>query len=124
MAKKNKAYEIYGDLLYKHRPTIKTLLLDFLYYKFLENRKVKKTVYRESDNFPQLQEVKYATRSIAIVDKDGVVVEILKINELAADFLLNKDNLFIEFDPSTQLVHRGQEYRNNQFIERLKNEED
>lgn len=122
MAKKNKTYEIYGDLLYKHRPTIKTLLIDFLYYKFLENRKVKKTVYRESDGFPQLQERKYATRSIAIVDSNNIVVEILKINELAADFLLNKENMFIEFDPTSQIVHRGQEYKDNNFVERLENE--
>lgn len=123
MRKKEKAYRIYGDLIYKHRPTIRSMIIELLYAKIMEKKKEKRVVYRPGQSFEGLKEQQYKTRSIAVISKDNEVVEILKINELAADFLLNKENSLIEFNPELTLVRRGLVYNGENFEEPI-NEED
>jgi len=122
MRKKEKAYRIYGDLIHKHRPSIRSMIIELLYTKIMEKKMEKKVVYRPGSSFEALKEQQYKTRSIAVVSSDGVVVEILKINELAADFVLNPENKFVEFDPEHVLVKRGLVYDGEGFKE-FKNEE-
>lgn len=122
MRKKNKAYRIYGDLIYKHRPTIRSMIIELLYSKIMEKKIEKKVVYRPGQTFESLKEQQYKTRSIAVVSSEGIVVEILKINELAADFLLNKDNSLIEFNPEEILVKRGLVYNGEGFEEKINEE--
>lgn len=117
MRKREKAYRIYGDLIYKHRPSIRSMIIELLYTKIMDKKMEKKVVYRPGSSFEALKEQQYKTRSIAIVSKDNVVVEILKINELAADFLLNPENKFVEFNPEEVLVKRGLEYNGEGFKE-------
>lgn len=122
MAKREKAYRIYGDLIYKHRPSIRAMLIELLYTKLMERKKEKRIVYRPGMEFEQMREQQYKTRSIAVISKDAKVVEILKINELAADFLLNPENKLIEFNPETTLVKRGLLYDGENFNEVLNEE--
>lgn len=123
MRKKEKAYRIYGDLIYKHRPTIRSMIIELLYNKIMQNKMEKKIVYRPGQSFEALREQQYKTRSIAVVSNENIVVEILKINELAADFLLNKENYLVEFNPEEILVRRGLTYNGENFEEVI-NEED
>jgi hypothetical protein len=122
MAKKDKSYRIYGDLIHKHRPSIRSMIIELLYTKIMEKKMEKKIVYRPGSSFDALKEQQYKTRSIAVISNDGIVVEILKINELAADFLLNPENKFIEFNPEETLVKRGLVYNENMFKESIHEE--
>jgi hypothetical protein len=98
------------------------MLIELLYTKLMERKKEKRIVYRPGMEFEQMREQQYKTRSIAVISKDAKVVEILKINELAADFLLNPENKLIEFNPETTLVKRGLLYDGENFNEVLNEE--
>jgi hypothetical protein len=125
MGKKNKPYQIYGDLIYKHRPTIRTMIIDILYEKFIANKKQKASVYRDQQVFPpfEKQQPLQSGKFIAIISSDNTVVEILKLNEKAADILLDSSNYLILFNPEVDMVKRGTIYKDNVFVNEDENEE-
>lgn len=126
MRKKNKAYQIYGDLIFKHRPTIKTMIIDILYEKFIASKREKQSVYRQNSQFPPFQQEtpKQGFKFIAIINKDNnSVVEIIKVNEKAAEHILNESNILLAFNPEEQKVKRGSVYQNGNFVDGEVNEE-
>jgi hypothetical protein len=123
--KKNKSKkEIYENLLAEHRPTIKGFLIEILKTKLFNLQKTKQSPIvpgavwvPEEDRLKDL-ELKY----IAIVNKDSIVVEMIRINEETASYLLDSKTKLIMFDPKAQIVKRGMWYTKGKFSKEGKND--
>lgn len=113
-----KDYEIYGDMLMEYKPSIRSLIFNLLYSKFMEKRKVKEDFYIADAKF-RLPETysPYNDLSYIAIIKNEKVIEVIRVNKQTADFLLGKKNKLVQFDPETTVVKRGMDYRNNSFIQ-------
>jgi hypothetical protein len=111
-----KEYKIYGDLLFQHKPTIRSLILHILYNKFINSERAKLPVYRENAMFidPDKKSDEIVTKYIALV-LEGTVKELIRLNEDSANILLSKKTKLIEFDPEKQKVTKGMVYKNGIF---------
>lgn len=118
-----KEYKVYGDLLFQHKPTIKSLLLHILYNNFINRERAKLPVYREKANFvdPNKQFEQIDTEYIALVS-EGVVVELIRLNKNTANIILSKKTKLIAFDPKEQTVKKGMQYKDAKFLGESKNE--
>lgn len=105
-------HKIYGDELFQHKPTIRALVWHYFYNKFINLERHKKSIYRENAQFidPELSLKNLKTKTLAVI-KDGKVVEILRMQEDAANHLLSCDGLS-EFDPQKTIVRIGMELEN------------
>lgn len=119
-----KEYKIYGDALFEHKPTIRSLILHIFYNKFINNERAKVSVYRENASFqdPNKLPDNIETKNIAIV-VDGTVKELIRLQKNAADIMLTKGAKFIEFDPEEIQIKKGTSYKNSKFIVEENNEE-
>jgi hypothetical protein len=124
MKKKKSKKEIYENLLAEHRPTIRGLVLEILKTKLLNLQKTKELATKpgavwvpEEDRLKNL-ELKY----IAIINKDSVVVEMIRINEETASYLLESKTRLVMFDPKTQIVKKGMWYTKGKFSTKDKND--
>jgi hypothetical protein len=120
-----KEYKIYGDALFEHKPTVRSLILHIFYNKFINKERSKVSVYREKASFQDPEKLLEGieTKHIAIV-LDGKVKELIRLQSHAADILLSKGVKLIEFDPAKVKVKKGTEYKNSKFAVEDKNEED
>ena len=123
LSKKEK--KIYGDAIKDFRPTIKTLIVQILEQKLFNLRRKKQSIYNEGAVFrPETDRLKFMPlRYIALVN-DGVVVEMIRVNEEAAEILLSKKTKMIEFDPKETIVKKGMSYSNKKFTEEVKNDKE
>jgi hypothetical protein len=119
-----KEYKIYGDLLFQHKPTIRSLILHILYSNFIKKERAKLPVYRENASFqdPSKNLDKIPTKYIAMV-VDGKVKELIRLHENAASILMSKKTKLVEFDPQETQVKKDMEYENGKFLVENKNEE-
>jgi hypothetical protein len=112
-----KEYKIYGDLLFQHKPTIRTLILHMFYSRFIKKERAKLPVYRENAEFkdpefiPENIQIKY----IALVS-DGEVKELIRLQKYVADIMLSKKTKLVEFDPEQSQVKKGTKYKDGQFL--------
>jgi hypothetical protein len=85
-----KEYKIYGDLLFEHKPTIRSLLLHVLYNNFIKRERAKLPVYRENASFqdPSRNLDSIPTKYVAMVS-EGKVEELIRLHENAATILLS-----------------------------------
>jgi hypothetical protein len=120
---KSKSRAMYGDLVNEFRPTIKSLIFNILYAKFLELKKAKEPFQQENarfqlpaDSSPYL-DIKY----LAVV-KRGKVVEMIRVNEETAKLLEGGSVKFVPFDPQSIKVKKGMTFKDNEFGE-VDNEE-
>lgn len=113
-----KEYKIYGDSLFEHKPTIRSLVLHIFYKKFIESERAKVSVYRENASFTDPNKLLEGieTKHIAIVI-DGKVKELIRLQSHAADILLSKKAKLVEFDPEKVQVKKGSEYKDSKFVE-------
>jgi hypothetical protein len=113
-----KEYKIYGDMLFQHKPTIRSLLLYMFYSKFIKRERTKLPVYREDAEFKDPDKILEGieTKYIALVS-EGNVKELIRLQKFAADILLDKKTKLIEFDPQKTMVKKGMVYKNNKFVE-------
>lgn len=120
-----KEYKIYGDALFEHKPTIRSLILHIFYNKFIHKERAKVSVYRENAHFQDPNKILdgIQTKHVAIVI-DGKVKELIRLQSNAADILLTKGAKFIEFDPEKIQVKKGTEYKNSKFVVEEKVEKD
>lgn len=113
-----KELRLYGDLIYQHKPTIKTVIWQILIDYFAKKNRHRRSQY--VDNTP-LEEIVRENKEptmmthFAII-KNNVVEEIIVVNPLIAETLKSKRIKFIEFDPKLNQVARGMEFLNNEFI--------
>lgn len=119
-----KEYKIYGDLLFEHKPTIRSLILHILYNKFINKERAKLSVYRENAQFVDPNkdldglEIKY----IALVS-DGTVKELIRLQKNTADILLSKKTKLVEYDPESVIVKKGMKHKDGKFTQEDNNEE-
>lgn len=120
-----KEYKIYGDALFEHKPTIRSLILHIFYNKFINKERAKVSVYRENASFQDPEKLLQGmqTKHVAIV-LDGKVKELIRLQSNAADILMTKGAKFIEFDPEKVRVKKGTEYKNSKFVEENIDEKD
>ena len=118
--------EIYENLLKEHRPTIKSFLLEILRVKLFNLQKGKQPVIPEGAIWtPEEDRLKHLPlQYIALVDKAGVVLELIRINEETAAQLLSKDVKLVAFNPKTQLVKKGMWYNKRKFYPKVQNEKE
>jgi hypothetical protein len=124
MKKKKSKKEIYENLLAEHRPTIRGFVLEILKTKLLNLQKTKESAtvsgavwIPEEDRLKNL-ELKY----IAIINKDNVVVEMIRINEETASYLLDSKTKLVTFDPKAQTIKKGMWYTKGKFNAEGKND--
>lgn len=118
-----KELRLYGDLIYQHKPTIRTVLWKILLDYFAKKNRHRKSVYRTEEPLEQIvrQDIPVPEMSHFAIIKDGIVEEIIVVNPIIADLLKYKRLKFIKFSPSEELVQRGMQYKDNQFIEEESN---
>jgi hypothetical protein len=124
MKRKRSKKEIYAELLGEHRPTIRSYIFEILKIKLFNLQKGKEpmmptraTWVPEEDRLKDLP-LKY----IALVNKQGVVLEMIRINEETAGQMLNKSVKLIPFDPKAQIVKKGMWYNKEKFYSKDPNE--
>ena len=124
MRKKSKR-EVYEDLLAQYRPTIRSLILEILRIKLFHLQKGKQPVIPPGAMWvPEEDRLKHLPlKYIALVDRDGIVVEVIRINEESADQLLSKSVKLIHFDPKSEIVKKGMWYNKKKFYPKGPHEE-
>jgi hypothetical protein len=124
MRKKTKR-QIYAELLNEHRPTVRSFLLEILRIKLFKLQKGKQPVIPEGATWtPEEDRLKdLPLQYIALVNKEKIVVELIRINEETAAQLLNKDTKLVPFNPKAELVKKGMWYNKDKFHLGVQNEE-
>lgn len=114
---------MYGDLVNEFRPTIKSLIFNILYAKFLELRRAKEPFQPENVRFQLPTEaLPYTDIKYLAVVKRNKVVEMIRVNEETANLLSSGGTKFIPFDPQEIKVKKGMAFKDNKF-EVIENEE-
>jgi hypothetical protein len=123
--KKNKR-QIYEDLLKDYRPTIRSFILEILKIKLFNLQRGKQPVIREGAVWtPESDRIKnLPLKYIALVNKEGLVVELIRINEETAEQILNKDVKMIPFDPKSEMVKKGMWYNKRKFYKKRPDEKE
>jgi hypothetical protein len=123
LTKKEK--RVYGDVIKDFRPTIRTLIVQILEQKLFNLRRKKQSIYNEGAIFrPETDRLKdMPLRYIALVN-EGTVMEMIRVNEEAAEILLSKKTKMIEFDPKKTIVKKGMNYSNRKFAEKVENDKE
>jgi hypothetical protein len=125
MRKKTKK-EIYEGLLSEHRPTIRSFLLEILMIKLFNLQKGKQPVIPEGAKWsPEEDRLKdLPLQYIALINKENIVVELIRINEETAAQILSKDVKMVSFNPKTQIVKKGMWYNKRKFYSEVQNEKE
>lgn len=120
-----KEYKIYGDLLFHHKPTIKTMIMHMLYSRFVKKERAKIPVYRENAEFKDLDAIpeNIKIKYIAIVS-NGEVKELIRLQKYVGDLLLSNKTKLVEFDPEKDHVKKGTLYKDGVFTNGENNEKD
>lgn len=102
-----KQQQIYGSELFQHKPTLRFLIWHYFYNKFINLERHKQSIYRQDAKFidPEMILADINTKFLAVI-KDDEVVEILRMQESAANKLIDSDKL-LEFDPSKKIIKIG-----------------
>jgi hypothetical protein len=114
---KSKGRMLYGDLLGEFRPTIKSLIFNILYAKFLQTGRAKEPFQPEGAKFRLPEEsTPYANLEYLAVVKGGKVVEMIRVNEETSNILTSRGVKFIPFDPKDIKVKKGMKFVDGTFI--------
>jgi hypothetical protein len=125
MRKKTKK-EIYENLLNEHRPTIKSFLLEILRVKLFNLQRGKEPVIPEGATWT-LEDDRLKglpLQYIALINKEGIVLELIRINKETADQILSKNVKLVPYDPKAQLVKKGMWYNKRKFYPKVQNEKE
>lgn len=118
--------QIYENLLSEHRPTIKSFLLEILRIKLFNLQKGKQPVIPEGATWT-LEDDRLKNlplQYIALINKEGIVVELIRINKETADQILSKNIKLVPYNPQTQLVKKGMWYNKTKFYPKVQNEKE
>jgi hypothetical protein len=118
--------QIYAELLSEHRPTIRSFLLEILRVKLFNLQKGKQPVIPDgamwSPEEDRLRDL--PLQYIALINKENIVVELIRINEETAAQILSKDVKMVSFNPKTQIVKKGMWYNKRKFYSEVQNEKE
>jgi hypothetical protein len=126
MARKKSKKEIYENLLGEYRPTIRSFILEILRLKLFKLQNAKEpTIPAGAKWVPEEDRLKeLPLKYIAMVNKSGLVIELIRINEETASELIKKQTRLIPFDPKSELVKKGMWYNNKKFYSKDPNEKE
>jgi len=114
---RSKNRRLYGDLLNEFRPTLRSLIFNILYAKFLELKRTKEPFQPEDAKFRLPEEFTpyYDLEYLAVV-KSGKVVEMIRINKETAEIIQSRGVKFIPFNPKEIKVKKGMKFVEGNFI--------
>jgi hypothetical protein len=118
--------QIYENLLSEHRPTIKSFLLEILRIKLFNLQKGKQPVIPEGATWT-LEDDRLKSlplQYIALINKQGIVIELIRINKETADQILSKDIKLVPYNPQAELVKKGMWYNKRKFYPKVQNEKE
>jgi hypothetical protein len=118
--------QIYENLLSEHRPTIKSFLLEILRIKLFNLQKGKQPVIPEGATWT-LEDDRLKNlplQYIALINKEGIVIELIRINKETADQILSKDIKLVPYNPQIELVKKGMWYNKRKFYPKVQNEKE
>lgn len=102
-----KQVETFGDSL-MFKPTLRTLLYQYLEQKLFNSRRAKRTVYKEGALFfPEEDRLKHLPLIYIALVSNNKVEEMIRLNEETANIILSKKTKLVQFDPSTTIVRKG-----------------
>lgn len=111
-----KELEVYGNHILDYKPTIRSLVYQILQEKLFRIKRSKLSAYQEHARFrPEEDRLKHLPLSYIAVVQDGVVKEMLRINEETAGMILSDESVLVEFDPRKMVVQKGMAYVNGKF---------
>ena len=124
MERKKSKKQIYAELLGQHRPTIRSYIFEILKIKLFNLQKGKNPIMPTNATWvPEEDRLKdLPLKYIALVNKQGLVIEMIRINEETADHILNKNVKLVAFDPQAQIVKKGMWYNKEKFYAKDPNE--
>lgn len=115
--------QLYGDLIYQYRPTIRTLIANFLMQKLKKDSKFRKPVdignkklediLAESKEAEAVQQVMPNYFALVV---DDTVEELIVVNDYIASLLSNENAQIVPFDYSETPVSIGDKYIDNAFV--------
>ena len=114
-----KELDIYGDLVYQHKPSIRKLLLGILQEKFFKLKRAKESFYVDEAIFVPKEDIlaQLPLKYLAILSNNEVV-EMIRLNDDTAKLMLSKKTKLVEFDPTTTIVKKGMVYSDKNFVEK------
>ena len=120
---RSKKKRLYGDLLNEFRPTIRSLIFNILYAKFMEIGRAKRPFQPEDAKFKlPVDSIPYQNLKYLAVVKSNKVVEMIRVNEEVANILQGKGIKFIHFDPQDIKVQKGMKFVDGKFEEDVNEE--
>lgn len=117
MARK-KDIALYGDLIYQHRLSLKTVIKQLVLDYFNKKRGVKESIYDESKSFsPPRDHLRELPLTYMAVVNNKKVLEMIRVDENTAMAMQKKGSKLITFDPKQVSVKKGMSYIDEKFIE-------
>lgn len=117
MARK-KDIALYGDLIYQHRISLKTVIKQLVLDYFNSKRGVKDTIYDENKSFsPPRDHLRELPLTYMAVVNNKKVLEMIRVDENTATAMQKKGSKLITFDPKEVAVKKGMSYIDEKFIE-------
>ena len=111
-----KELEVYGNHIFDYKPTIGSLLSQILQEKLFRIKRSKLSAYQEHERFrPEEDRLKGLPLTYIAVVQDGIVKEMLRINEETAAIILSDESSLVEFDPRKMVVQKGMTYIDGKF---------
>lgn len=112
-----KSRMMYGSLVDEFKPSIKSLLFNILYAKFLELKRAKQPFQPEDAKFRLPVEADpYTNIKYLAVVKTNKVVEMIRVNEETAELLQGRGIKFVPFDPKDVKVKKGMKVVDGNFV--------
>jgi hypothetical protein len=116
MAKK-KEKNIYGEYLYDYKPTVGSLLREYLQERLSNVRRVKESPIQPGAIFrPQEDVLKNLPLQYIAVVKDSVVEEMIRVNVKTAEVLLSENVQLVAFNPQEVVVQLGMICKDGEFL--------
>lgn len=113
-----KEIRLYGDLVYQHRISLKTVIKQLVLDYFNRKRGVKDSIYDESKTFsPPRDHLRELPLTYMAIVNNKKVVELIRIDEKTAKAIQKKGSKLIEFDPRETVVKPGMSYIDEKFVD-------
>jgi hypothetical protein len=108
--------DLYGDIVYSHKLSIRSIVREYLLRKFAKRFRTRELPYYDNAIFPSAIE-KNKFIYLAVI-QDGVVVEMLRLRRPVGEMIKKSKTKFVEYDPSTTVVKKEMIFQNKKFIDK------
>lgn len=112
-----KDIRLYGDLVYQHRLSFKTILFQILIGYLNKKRGVKESVYDEELKFsPSVDHLRELPLKYLAIVNNKKVLELIRLDENTAKYMQKRGSSLVEFDPYEVIVQKGMKYIDGKFL--------